>query len=50
MTTLLSKPHKSGNFIQPRHRKLLRQIPAYLILGLWSFFTMFVITWVIVSS
>lgn len=33
-----------------RIKKLLTQIPAYLILSLWSFFTIFVIGWVIISS
>jgi len=30
--------------------KWIRHIPAYLVLGLWSLFTMFIILWVIMSS
>ncbi len=31
-------------------KKLLTQTPAYLILGAWSFFTIFVIGWIIISA
>jgi N-acetylglucosamine transport system permease protein len=33
-----------------RRKKLWIQVPAYLILGLWAFFTIFVLGWVLVSS
>jgi N-acetylglucosamine transport system permease protein len=33
-----------------RRKKLLMQTPAYLILGLYSFFTIFVLGWVLISS
>jgi len=33
-----------------RWKRLLKQLPAYLILGLWALFTIFVIGWVVVSS
>lgn len=33
-----------------RTKKLLVQGPAYLVLGLWSFFTIFVTSWVLISS
>lgn len=33
-----------------KSNKYLSQIPAYIVLGLWSLFTIFVITWVIISS
>ncbi len=31
-------------------KKRISHIPAYLVLGVWSFFTLFVILWVIMSS
>jgi N-acetylglucosamine transport system permease protein len=30
--------------------KWLRQIPAFIILGLWSLFTIFVLAWIVISS
>lgn len=33
-----------------RRKKFWLQVPAYLILGLWAFFTIFVLGWVLVSS
>ncbi len=35
---------------QDRFMKWIRHIPAYLVLGLWSLFTVFIILWVIMSS
>ncbi len=33
-----------------RRKKFLLQVPAYLILGLYAFFTIFVLVWVLISS
>jgi ABC-type glycerol-3-phosphate transport system permease component len=33
-----------------RRKRFWLQVPAYLILGLWAFFTIFVLGWVLVSS
>lgn len=47
---LPEKDSLSQSARQARIKKYVTQIPAYLVLGLWSFFTVFVISWVIVSS
>ena len=35
---------------QDRIKKWAGHVPAYLVLGLWSLFTVFIILWVILSS
>ena len=35
---------------QDRRRKLFADLPAYIILSAWSFFTIFVIAWVLLAS
>jgi len=42
--------HLAGMRADQRRKKFLVQVPAYLILGLYSFLTIFVLGWVIVAS
>ncbi len=39
-----------GQIAQDRAKKTLRLLPANIILGLWSFFTAFVLFWIAISS
>jgi N-acetylglucosamine transport system permease protein len=36
--------------VRAKADKWLRQFPAYIILGLWSLFTIFVLAWIVISS
>ncbi len=49
-TTLPSNQVNSAGRGAGRLRKLLSHAPSYLVLGAWSFFTIFVIGWVIIAS
>ncbi len=48
----MAKPSTLSGFSRrpPKLKKYLVQVPAYLVLGAWSLFTVFVITWVVISS
>lgn len=48
-TIVSTQPHVKEHRLD-KIIKWIRHIPAYLILGLWSLFTMFIILWVIMSS
>lgn len=52
--SIASKPGRSANRsagARPAQvKRLLTQMPAYIVLGAWALFTLFVIGWVIISS
>lgn len=44
------RDHQNYKKTHFKNKRLLSQIPSYLVLGLWSFFTIFVLIWIAVSS
>lgn len=44
-----SRPQSTGRGAG-RIRKFLNHAPSYLVLGAWSFFTIFVVAWVVIAS
>ncbi len=53
-TTSVAQPGTSRarakSAVAERRKKFLLHVPAYAILGIWSFFTIFVLSWVLISS
>lgn len=49
-TSIVSSPEQQATRRQARRKKFLVQLPSYALLSAWSFFTIFVIAWVIIAS
>lgn len=49
-TSIVSSPEQRATRQQARRKKFLVQLPSYVVLSAWSFFTIFVIAWVVIAS